>query len=246
MDLLSIIGFMLATIALLGGTLAKGSGLEALGDTAAFLIVIFGTLAAGFVHTPMATMKRALGILVWILCPPALAKETYLKDILAWSLAARRDGLLGLEAQIEDKPDPFIAKALQLLVDGVAPEKLREIMEFDLDIRAERDLRAARVYESFGIYAPTLGIIGAVLGLMAVMQNLSDPSKLGPGISAAFVATIYGIGAANLFFLPIAGKLKGIIEQQNQLRVMIIEGVVAIARGDNPRNIETKLNSYLN
>lgn len=242
---MSIIGFILATAALLGGSMAKGSGIAALLDSAAFLIVIFGTLAAGFVHTPIATMKHALGLFKWVFFPPVVKKELEIEQILEWSKVARRRGLLGLEPEIVKMTDEYLKTALQLLVDGNEPDRLRELLELEMTTREDFDLRAARVYESFGIYAPTLGIMGAVLGLMSVMHNLADPSILGPGISAAFVATIYGIGSANLFFLPIAGKLKAIIRQQTQIREMIIEGMVAIARGDNPRNIETTMKSFL-
>ncbi|MFP4208655.1 MAG: flagellar motor protein [Wenzhouxiangella sp.] len=245
MDLLSIIGFILASIALIGGSMAKGSGLVALLDSAAFLIVIFGTAAAGLVHTPMPTMKHALKIFIWVFVPPRLDTEAMVEKLLEWSQVARRQGLLGLEAQVEGETDPFVQKAMQLLVDGGEPDVIQDIMEVELDTREEKDLSAARVFESFGVYAPTLGIIGAVMGLMSVMQNLADPSKLGPGISAAFVATIYGIASANLFFLPVAGKLKSVIKAQTRVRALIIEGVVSIARGENPRNIETKLRGFL-
>jgi chemotaxis protein MotA len=134
---------------------------------------------------------------------------------------------------------------LQLVVDGSEPDAIRSIMEVELGVREHNDTRAAKVWEGMGIYAPTLGIIGAVLGLMAVMQNLADPSKLGHGIAAAFTATIYGIGLANLFFLPMAGKLKGIVAEQTQVREMIIEGMISIAQGENPRAIESKLHGYL-
>ncbi len=245
MDLLSILGFVLASVALIGGSMAKGSGLAALLDTAAFLIVIFGTLAATCLHTPVKTMKHALAIVRWVFVPPQADPEGLVERVLEWAQTARKQGLLGLESQVDGEPDPFVRKALQLLVDGGEPDVIQDIMEVELDAREEHDLAGAKVFEAFGIYAPTLGIIGAVMGLMAVMQNLADPSKLGPGISAAFVATIYGIASANLFFLPIAGKLKSVIKAQTQMRSLVVEGVVSIARGENPRNIQTKLQGFL-
>jgi chemotaxis protein MotA len=138
-----------------------------------------------------------------------------------------------------------VRKGLQLVVDGSEPEIIRSVMEVDLHNRETADTRAAKVFEGMGIYAPTLGIIGAVLGLMAVMQNLADPAKLGHGIAAAFVATIYGIGFANLFFLPVASKLKVAIQGMSQAREMVIEGMISIAQGENPRSIEAKLQGYL-
>ena len=150
-----------------------------------------------------------------------------------------------LEPAVEEQSDPFIKKGLQLLVDGSEPDVLRSTLEVEIDAREHGDNAGAKVFEGMGIYAPTLGIIGAVLGLMAVMQNLADPSKLGKGIAAAFVATIYGIGAANLFFLPVAAKLKAVIADQTRTREMVVEGLVGIARGDNPRNIEARLRGFL-
>jgi chemotaxis protein MotA len=153
--------------------------------------------------------------------------------------------LLGLEPLAEREEDPFVRRGLQLVVDGGEPESIRAILEVEMDVREHADTRAAKVYEGMGIYSPTLGIIGAVLGLMAVMQNLADPSKLGQGIAAAFTATVYGIGLANLFFLPIAAKLKGAVQAQSHVREMVIEGMISIAEGENPRAIESKLQGYL-
>jgi chemotaxis protein MotA len=245
MDILSVSGFILAFIAVIGGTVLKGSGVAALLSAAAFVIVMVGTLAATLTQVPMAIMRRALGIAGWVFRPPTLDAESMIERIVDWGQTARRDGLLGLEAKAEEEEDPFVQKALQLLVDGGEPETIQRIMEVEIDNREETDLAASKVFESMGIYAPTMGILGAVMGLMAVMQNLADPSKLGAGIAAAFVATIYGIGSANLFFLPMAGKLKTIINDQTNMRSMIVEGIVSIAQGENPRNIETKLKGFV-
>ena len=141
--------------------------------------------------------------------------------------------------------DPFARKGLQLLIDGSEPESIRSILDVEVGTKEHFDLQAANIYESMGGYSPTIGIIGAVMGLIHVMGNLSDPSRLGSGIAVAFVATIYGVGSANLVFLPLAKKLKNIVHEQMQYRDMIIEGVVSIAEGENPRNIETKLHGYL-
>jgi chemotaxis protein MotA len=186
-----------------------------------------------------------MGMASWVILPPKQRPEAIIDMIVAWSQTARRQGLLGLEAAIEDLDDPFLKKGLQLLVDGAEPEQLRKVLEVDLWTREHTDQAGAKVFEGMGIYAPTLGIIGAVLGLMAVMQNLADPSKLGQGIAAAFTATVYGIGLANLVFLPVAAKLKSIVAQQSHVREMIIEGLISIAQGENPRSIESKLQSFL-
>ena len=187
----------------------------------------------------------AVAIAKWVFMPPRSNPKQTIEQIVEWSNTARKQGLLSLEAAVDAQTDTFIQKGLQMLVDGSEPETLRATLEVDIDAKEHHDLAAAKVFESAGIYAPTLDIIGAVLGLMAVMQNLADPSKLGAGIAAAFVATIYGIGIANLFLLPMANKLKAIIQARSRDQEMLVEGLVSIARGDNPRNIEARLSGYL-
>jgi chemotaxis protein MotA len=204
-----------------------------------------GTIAAICLQTPLHVMKRALRILPWIFRPPEVRRDALISKMVEWSNTARKQGLLGLESVIDRESDDFVRKGLQLVVDGSEPEIIRNVLEVDLHTREQADTRAAKVFEGMGIYAPTLGIIGAVLGLMAVMQNLADPAKLGTGIAAAFVATIYGIGIANLFFLPAANKLKVSIQAMSQTREMVIEGMISIAQGENPRSIEAKLQGYL-
>jgi chemotaxis protein MotA len=245
MDRLSIIGVVLALGALTGGSVLKGAGLSSLWSPAAFVIVVLGTIAAILVQTPMPTFKRAMKIVRWVFRPPSQEREAVIRQIVEWSSIARKQGLLALEAQVEAQPDAFLKKGLQMVVDGVEPESIRQMLEIELHGQGQRDLAAAKVFEGMGIYSPTLGIIGAVLGLIAVMKNLADPSKLGHGIAAAFTATIYGIGMANLFLLPMASKLKGVIHGQTAEREMVVEGLIAIAQGENPRNIETRLNGFV-
>jgi chemotaxis protein MotA len=244
-DILSIVGFILAMVAILVGAVLKGAGLKALLSAAAFMIVFVGTFASIFIQTPLPVFKLAMNRVSWIFRPPQMQAEALIQKIIEWSNIARKQGLLGLEPMIKLEEDSFVQKGLQLVVDGSEPDAIRGIMEVEMSVREHADTRAAKVWEGMGIYSPTLGIIGAVLGLMAVMQNLADPSKLGHGIAAAFTATIYGIGLANLFFLPMAGKLKGIVAEQSQVREMIIEGMISIAQGENPRAIESKLHGYL-
>ncbi|MBB1125783.1 flagellar motor protein [Thiospirillum jenense] len=245
MDLLSIIGVLLGLFAIIGGSIAKGSGLAALWNLAAFIIVIVGTIAATFVNNRPVAFFHGMRIFPWIFLPPLLDFESMLARVVEWSQVSRKDGLLGLETLSEEETDPFIRKGLQLLVDGAEPQMLRKVMEADLDNSAAFDMQGAKVFESMGIYSPTLGIIGAVMGLMAVMQNLSEPSKLGPGIAAAFVATIYGIGFANLLLLPAANKLKSLIQARVDYQTMVLEGLVSIAEGENPRSIENKLSGFI-
>ena len=245
MDFLSILGLALAVCAVLVGAVLKGAGVMALVSAAAFMIVVVGTIAAILVQTPFPVMRRALAIFSWVMRPPARDGNLLIAKIVEWSNTARKQGLLGLEPQIDREEDPFVKKALQLLVDGSEPDAISNVMNVELHVREHADITAAKVFEGMGVYSPTLGIIGAVLGLMAVMQNLADPTRLGHGIAAAFTATVYGIGLANLFFLPVSAKLKVIIQRQTQMREMVIDGMLSIAQGENPRAIESKLQGYL-
>lgn len=245
MDIVSLAAIVLATVSVIGGSILKGAGVKALLSSAAFMIVVLGTIAAVCLHTPASTLKRAMAIAKWVFMPPKSDPHQTIGQIVEWSNTARKQGLLALEASVDAQPDEFIKKGLQMLVDGAEPETLRATLEVEIGAKEHHDLAAAKVFESAGIYAPTLGIIGAVMGLMAVMQNLADPSKLGAGIAAAFVATIYGIGFANLFLLPMANKLKAIIQARSRDQEMLVEGLVSIARGENPRNIEARLSGYL-
>jgi len=245
MDIVSLIGTILAFLVIIVGTILKGSSVDALLNPAAFVIVFCGTFAALLVQTPGKVLKRALAMLPMVYKPPRFHPDDLISRIVGWSEISRRQGLLGLESQIEAEPDRFVGKGLQLLVDGGEPEAIRSVMEVEMEAREHSDIAAARVFENAGTYSPTMGIIGAVMGLMAVMQNLADPSKLGHGIAAAFVATIYGVGLANLLMLPMASRLKALVHKQTQMRVILIEGLVAIAQGDNPRQIEARLQGYL-
>src|SRR5690606_29328930 len=184
-----------------------------------------------FLQTPMPVFKRAVGTLRWIFFPPRIDLIGGITRVVSWSMTARKEGLLGLEPVADAEPDPYARKGLQLLVDGAEPEAIRSILEVDLYTQEARDIQAARVYESMGGYAPTIGIIGAVMGLIHVMGNLADPSKLGSGIAVAFVATIYGVAFANLLLLPIGSKLKAVAARQSRYREMLLEGILSIAEG---------------
>jgi chemotaxis protein MotA len=245
MDMVSLIGTILGFVVIILGTVLKGSTVAALWNPAAFVIVFFGTFAALLVQNQGKVLKHALKMMSMVYKPPRHQPGDLISRIVGWSEISRRQGLLGLEPQIEAESDSFISKGLQLLVDGGEPEAIRSVLEVDLETREAVDLAGAKVYENAGIYSPTLGIIGAVMGLMAVMQNLADPSKLGHGIAAAFVATIYGVALANMFMLPMSARLKSLISKQSKMREILIEGLVSIAQGDNPRQIEARLQGYL-
>jgi chemotaxis protein MotA len=244
-DRTSFIGLALGIAAILGGQILEGGTLSALVQVTAFVIVIGGTLGAVMLHSTPPVFLAGLRLLPWVFRPPQAPFREALNRIVRWGNTARRGGLLALESSIATTDDAYTRKGLQLLVDGAEPGVLRTALELEIDTWEEFHRQAARVWEAAGGYAPTIGIIGAVMGLIQVMQNLSDPAKLGAGIAVAFVATIYGVGAANLFFLPVANKLKMLIGREVRLREMIADGFEAIANGENPRNIELRLEGYI-
>ena len=202
-------------------------------------------MGAVMLQSPYATFMRGMRMVRWVWYPPVVDHQQLIKQISNWSQVSRREGLLALEGVINQLKDDFSRKGLQLLVDGAEPERLREVLEVDISTFEVEMKLSARIWEAAGGYSPTIGILGAVLGLIHVMENLSDPSKLGAGIAVAFVATIYGVGLANLVFLPIANKLKAHIGRLIVQREMIVDGLVGIANGDNPRIIESRLKGYI-
>lgn len=245
MDILSLLGILIGFVAIVGGNAMEGGHVSGLINAPAAVIVLGGTIGATLLQTPIHTFLHAFRMLRWVVFPPTINMRDRISMIIAWSMTARKEGLLGLEALTDNETDDFARKGLQLLVDGSEPETIRSILEVDLVTQEDRDLQASRVFEAMGGYAPTIGIIGAVMGLIHVMGNLADPSKLGAGIATAFVATIYGVASANMLFLPIANKLKTSIKANSSQREMIIEGLIAIADGENPRTIEMKLEGYV-
>jgi len=245
LDKISIAGLLLGLVAIIGGQILEGGHVGSLVQPTALLIVLGGTLGAVLLQSPLHVFKRGLLMIKWVWVPPVIEQKRAIDQILQWSQLSRREGLLALENHLPGIKDDFTRKGLQLLVDGADPERIRELLEVDIDTFEEEWRQAAKVWESAGGYSPTIGILGAVMGLIHVMENLSDPTKLGPGIAVAFVATIYGVGLANLIYLPIAGKLKYYISRMVSAREMMIDGLVGIAVGDNPRIIESRLRGYL-
>lgn len=245
MDFLSFIGVILAFMAILGGNWMEGGHVGALVNGPALAIVFGGTLGAILLQTPLETFVRALRMSGTAFFRERLDHEEVIKKMVNWGNVARREGLLSLEDIVEHEPDLFVRKGMQLLVDGGEPSVIRELLEVELEAREEEELRAAKVFTAMGGYSPTIGIIGAVMGLIHVMQNLADPSKLGAGIATAFVATIYGVGLANLFFLPLGSKLRHQVADRVQYYRMTTEGIIAIAEGENPRLIEIKMQGFL-
>lgn len=244
MDLNSVAGILLAFAAVLGGQILEGGHVGSLLQLAAFLVVMGGTVGAVLLQSPVKIFINGIKMVAWVFYPPDHSPQNLIKQIIDWSHISRKEGLLALEVQASSIKDPLIKKGLQLLVDGSPPEKLREVLEIDISALETHLRQSARIWEAAGGYAPTIGILGAVLGLIHVMENLSDPNLLGSGIAVAFVATIYGVGLANLVFLPVANKLKSIINEHAVLQEMLVDGFVAIANGENPRLIENRLKGY--
>lgn len=244
MDGLTFLGLLTGFLAIIIGQMFEGGSLGSLMNLPAFLIVMGGTLGAVMVQTPFTEFKRAFRILPWIFRPPHQAFEKNRNQLIDLARKARQYGLLTLEEHIEREPDPLMRQGLELLVIGVDKNTIRQVLEADIDRREDQNMRAAHVFESMGGYSPTIGILGAVLGLIQVMRNLAEPSELGAGIAVAFVATIYGVGLANLVFLPIASKIKSCIATQLHHSEMVIEGIVSMAGGESPNMLSLKLNNY--
>jgi len=242
---LALAGIVLSMAAVIGGNLLEGGTTGSLIQMTAFIIVFGGTIGATLVQMPQKIFVHGMRRSSWVFFPPRFERDQMLRKITAWSKVVRKDGLLALQKVADKEPDKFVRKGLMLLVDGREPEEISRIMEIEIENGANSELGAAKVYEAMGGYSPTIGIIGAVIGLIHVMNHLSDPSLLGPGIAVAFVATIYGVGLANFFFLPMSQKLKAISDDLVQYQEMLLEGFVSIAEGENPHAIASKLEGYL-
>jgi chemotaxis protein MotA len=245
MDKISALGLLIGVLAIVGGQILEGGHVGSLSQPTALLIVLGGTLGAVMLQSPYATFMRGMRMLKWVWFPPVINYLQLIQQVSSWSQISRREGLLALEAVMNQLKDDFARKGLQLLVDGAEPERLREVLEVEINTFEDEMRLSAKVWEAAGGYSPTIGILGAVMGLIHVMENLTDPSKLGAGIAVAFVATIYGVGLANLVFLPMANKLKAHIGRLVVQREMIVDGLVGIANGDNPRIIESRLKGYI-
>ena len=245
MDLATILGIAIALAGiLLGQALEGGSILQIIQPTAAF-IVFGGTLGATMIGFPMSVLKQAVSDLLHIFKETETRPGDVIDEVIRFTNKARREGVISLEKDAARVEDEFFRKAIMMAVDGSEPRELRQTMEVELQYMEERGEHSARVYEAAGGYAPTIGIIGAVLGLIQVMQRLDNIVAVGNGIAVAFVATIYGVAAANIFFLPVAAKLKFKHRQKMIIKEMMLEGTLGILEGQNPRLIEGKLTSFL-
>ncbi|MFZ5776246.1 MAG: flagellar motor protein [Thermodesulfobacteriota bacterium] len=249
MDIATLIGLFLGFGAVIGGQVLEGGHITALIQPTAALIVLGGTCGATCVSFPLQDVRQAMQDARKALFPPEEDLEHLIRRLIGFSVKARRDGLLALERDLQlirgNPDDHFLAQGVELLVDGVDVQEFREIMEIDLATFEERNKASAELFEAAGGFAPTIGIIGAVLGLIHVMNNLADTASLGKGIAVAFVATIYGLMTANIICIPLGTKLKKRLKEQMLQREIIIDGLLAIQRGENHRMIEKRLRGFL-
>jgi chemotaxis protein MotA len=238
-------GLLLALGGILAGLLLEGGKVGQVLQPTAAMIVFGGTIGAVLVQFPLKVVVAAAKSLMRVFFEKSTNPTELIHELVRYANKARKDGIVSLDAELPNIQDPFLKKSLMLAVDGTEPQELRKMMELELDNKEETGERVPQVFESAGGFSPTIGIIGAVLGLIQVMQHLENIDEVGKGIAVAFVATIYGVGSANLFFLPAAGKLKIRTREEHILRQMTLEGVISILEGMNTRMLETKLLGYL-
>jgi chemotaxis protein MotA len=244
-DKSSLGGIALAVGGILAGLLLEGGNLGQILQPTAAMIVFGGTIGAVMLQFPLKVVLNAVRSLGSVFASPKQKPQLMIQRLVQYAQKARREGIVSLDAELEKIEDPFLKKSLMLAVDGTEPQELRKIMELELNNQAEYEEQVPQVFESAGGFAPTIGIIGAVLGLIQVMQHLDKIDEVGKGIAVAFVATIYGVGSANLLYLPVAGKMKLRIRDEQITREMTLEGVASILEGINPRMLETKLLGFL-
>jgi chemotaxis protein MotA len=244
-DKSTIAGIFLASSAIAAGFVLDGGKLAQILQPRAALIVFGGTIGAVMVQFPLRIVKLALGQLKFLFLNSEPESDILVQNLLRYALKARKEGLLSLEAELSKVHDPFLKESLMLAVDGVNSSDLRKMMELQLDYQGENEEHAPKVFEAAGGFAPTIGIIGAILGLIQVMQHLQDITEVGKGIAVAFVATIYGVASANLLYLPCAGKLRVRLRERQIVQEMMLEAVLSIVEGVNPRALELQLNNYL-
>ena len=245
MDFASVGGILLAIIGIVGGLMIEGGSLAQITQPTAMMIVLGGTMGAVMLQFPMNIFLAALKQFMRVFFFAGTPSESIVLQLVAFAIKARKSGIVSLDADLRSVEDPFLKQALMLAVDGTEPAAVRQIMGLKLENRAEGEERIPQVFESAGGFAPTVGIIGAVIGLIQVMQRLDNISAVGRGIATAFVATIYGVGLANLVFLPAAGKLRIRQQEEQMVNEMMLEGVISIQEGMNPRMIEIKLRTFL-
>ncbi len=243
-DLASIAGMVVALGGILGGLLMEGGKLRDVTQFTAALIVLGGTSGAVMVSVPLKTLIGGLKRLKGVFFDAKVELNGMIEEVIGFASKARKNGLVSLEQEAFAIQDPFLKKALTLAVDGTDLQEIRKMLELEIELEEHHAEAEAKVFECAGGYAPTVGIIGAVMGLIQVMKNLANIEEVGHGIAVAFVATVYGVGVANLFFLPAATKIKARIHVETQRKELILEGVAGIVEGLNPKLIRMKLEAY--
>ncbi len=243
-DFATIGGILLALSGIVGGLLMEGGRIKDISQITAAFIVLGGTFGAVMVSTPLTVLKGAVLRLVHVILDKSQPPDTAIEELIGYASKARKNGLVSLETEAMEIQDPFLRKALTLAVDGTDLQEIRNMMQLEMDIADSRALEEAKVFESAGGFSPTIGIIGAVMGLIQVMKNLANIEEVGHGIAVAFVATVYGVGIANILLLPAATKIKSRIQRDTELKELKLEGVIAIVEGLNPKLIRSKLDAY--
>ena len=243
-DLVSIGGLVVALGGILTGLILDGGSIKDVRQFSAALIVVGGTLGAVMITTPMRVLLGAAKRVGAIFFERSYTPASVIDEIVGYATQARKQGIVSLEQQANDIPDPFMRKALNLAIDGVEMNQLRSIMELEITLMEHEGEAEAKVFEAAGGYSPTIGIIGAVLGLMQVMKNLANIEEVGRGIATAFVATVYGVALANIFLLPAGNKLKARVKEEVRIRELALEGILSVVEGLNPKLIRTKLEAY--
>ncbi|MGD8640523.1 MAG: flagellar motor protein [Gammaproteobacteria bacterium] len=246
MDVLSLLGLLFAVASIVAGLLIEGGAFESLFNGAALLIVLGGTFGAVMVQSQISMFLYSLRLMAWVFFPPRLPGQQDIRRIIEWSNIARKEGLLGLENIAEDESDIFARKGLQLLVDGNEPAVIKRVMQVEIDSRQQYNHHAACVVESLGRHSLVVGLIAAAIGLMQISADPSDLHIMGASLETALVALIYGFGFTQFVFVPFAAKLKYLVAAQARGQSMLLEGLLSIAEGENPRNIETKLQGFVN
>lgn len=245
MDILLPIGIVISIGAILVGQALEGGHIGSITQFTAFLIVFGGTFGAVMVNYPLNTFIKGFKLAIGSVFSSKIDYDGFISQLEGYAQIARKEGILALEPKLKNVNDHFLRRGLQYVIDGTEPATLQKILEIEMAYEEEREILATKVFESAGGFSPTVGILGAVLGLIHVMENLADPSKLGSGIATAFVATIYGVGSANLLFLPLAGNMKIKVRSRGILKELVVEGLIAIATGENPRLLREKLEGFL-
>ena len=245
MDIATVLGIVLSFAGFLGGFVMEGGHLTSLIQVSAMLIVFGGTFGATMASFPLDKSISLPQLIIRSIIHPKEDAKEIIRQFVAFADKARREGLLVLEEDIQNVRDEFLRRGIQLVIDGTDAELVKEVLKAEVEYMRHRHEVGIQYLEGLGAYAPTFGIIGTVMGLVHVLSNLSDPSSLGPAIAAAFLATLYGVVSANAVFLPIGSKLKIVSAHEAHIREMIIEGVLSIQAGDNPRIVKEKLNAFL-